>query len=54
MIDWKTEWKPLAWMVAAFAVFCVLSGAVYIINDLADIDKERQGREIHHAGQNRV
>ena len=21
MIDWKTEWKPLAWMVAAFAVF---------------------------------
>ncbi len=21
MIDWKTEWKPLAWMLAAFAVF---------------------------------
>jgi uncharacterized membrane protein YraQ (UPF0718 family) len=21
LIDWKTEWKPLAWMAAAFAVF---------------------------------
>lgn len=21
MIDWKTEWKPLAWMAAAFAIF---------------------------------
>ncbi|HXK10729.1 MAG TPA: decaprenyl-phosphate phosphoribosyltransferase [Vicinamibacteria bacterium] len=27
--------------VAAFAVFCVLSGAVYVVNDLADVERDR-------------
>src|SRR5476649_2003956 len=27
---------------AAFAVFCVLSGVVYLINDIADRDSDRQ------------
>ena len=28
--------------IAAFAVFCVLSGVVYIVNDIADRDSDRQ------------
>ena len=28
--------------VSAFAVFCVLSGAVYLVNDVADRDSDRQ------------
>lgn len=28
--------------VLAFMLFCLVSGAVYLINDLADIDKDRQ------------
>ena len=33
---------PLIWpALGAFAVFCVLSGAIYLVNDLADVDKDR-------------
>ncbi len=35
------HWPSLARSVAAFLVFCVVSSAVYIINDLADIEKDR-------------
>jgi 4-hydroxybenzoate polyprenyltransferase len=34
---------PLAWRaVAAFVIFCGLSGAIYLFNDVADIDKDRR------------
>src|SRR5712691_2622759 len=33
---------PLAWRaVAAFVIFCGLSGAIYLFNDVADVDKDR-------------
>ncbi len=33
---------PLIWpALAAFAIFCALSGAVYLVNDVADADKDR-------------
>jgi len=33
---------PLVWpALAAFALFCALSGAVYLLNDVADRDKDR-------------
>ncbi len=33
---------PLAWRaLAAFAIFCGLSGAIYLLNDVADAEKDR-------------
>ncbi len=36
---------PLARTVAGFALFCLVSSAVYIFNDLADIEADRQHPE---------
>jgi 4-hydroxybenzoate polyprenyltransferase len=44
-----TEWKPFAVTAAAFILFCFVSSVVYIINDIADIETDRQ----HPEKQNR-
>jgi len=34
-------WRYLALSLLAFLVFCLLSGAVYLVNDVVDIEKDR-------------
>jgi 4-hydroxybenzoate polyprenyltransferase len=38
------DFDPLLWVraIGAFGVFCVFAGAVYTINDLADVEADRQ------------
>jgi 4-hydroxybenzoate polyprenyltransferase len=36
-----TMWQFLALTTAAFIVFCFLSGIVYLVNDLVDVEKDR-------------
>ena len=42
---WKpfepTMWSLLEKATAAFALFCVISGVIYLINDLVDVEKDR-------------
>ena len=35
------EPRPLLRSIAAFGIFCLVSGAIYLINDLADLEKDR-------------
>jgi 4-hydroxybenzoate polyprenyltransferase len=36
------QWDAVLVATAAFAIFCVLSGAVYLLNDIADRDADRR------------
>lgn len=43
VFDRKLDQPDLIWRVCiAFALFCVLSSTVYIMNDLADVEKDRE------------
>ena len=37
-----TDWPLLGRTILAFVLFCMISSTVYIVNDLADIEKDRQ------------
>src|SRR4029453_15460641 len=40
---------PAAWMAgAAFLIFCALSGAVYLLNDVADRERDRLHPDKRH------
>ncbi|HEV3346336.1 MAG TPA: UbiA family prenyltransferase, partial [Methylomirabilota bacterium] len=38
----QSLFTPLVWpALAAFVIFCALSGAIYVFNDVADVEKDR-------------
>ena len=46
----QSLFTPLVWpALAAFAIFCALSGAIYVFNDVADVEKDR----LHPTKRNR-
>ncbi|MCB0167829.1 MAG: decaprenyl-phosphate phosphoribosyltransferase [Anaerolineae bacterium] len=36
------QWEPLLKTILGFFLLCLISGTIYLINDLVDIDKDRQ------------
>lgn len=36
------EWRPMLYATLGFIIFCAISSAVYFLNDLVDIEKDRQ------------
>ncbi|MGH7372896.1 MAG: decaprenyl-phosphate phosphoribosyltransferase [Candidatus Rokuibacteriota bacterium] len=46
----QSLFTPLVWpALGAFLIFCALSGAIYVFNDLADVEKDR----VHPTKRNR-
>ena len=40
------ERAPLLRSTLAFGLFCALSGAVYLLNDVADVEQDRRGLKV--------
>src|SRR5689334_24089744 len=36
-----TDWREVSLVVGTFALFCMAAGAIYLINDVVDIEKDR-------------
>ncbi len=43
-----TRPRAVLWTLAGFAIFCLLSGAVYIVNDLSDREQDRLHPQKRH------